>query len=402
MPQHVIGDMIKETTTTTGTGTVTLAGAASGYRSFADIGNGKQTYYKIDDNAGNWEIGVGTYTSSGTTLSRDTVLWTSAGNTTKISFAAGSKDVVVVAPAKFSSPYIITNNTNSTKAVQPADDTAFSSTAGNARGQGAVDLQLRRTAATQIASGYYSVISGGKTNTCKGNYNTIGGGQGNQHTSAGYSNSVIGGGALNQISKSKATISGGYYNVASGDSSTVCGGRNCTASGAKSTTVGGMYNTASGTYSVASGRDAKADKYGQKSHASGKFSAVGDCQVSDFVLRGTTTNNTQTEIFLDGSSGRMTIPSDTTWAFDVLIAARRSDADNESAAYQISGCIDNNAGTTALVGTNSGLTTNEDNVLWDASVLADDTNDALVIKVTGETSKTVKWVAHVRAVQVTA
>jgi len=83
----VVKDRIKETTTTTGNGTITLAGAVTGYRSFADIGNGNNTYYTIAGQTGNeWEVGVGTYTSSGTTLSRDTVLSNSLGTTAKIVF----------------------------------------------------------------------------------------------------------------------------------------------------------------------------------------------------------------------------------------------------------------------------------------------------------------------------
>ena len=96
----VFKDRIKETTTTTGQGTITLAGAVDGFRSFADVGNSNTTYYVIYDNtAYTWEVGLGTYTASGTTLSRDTVLQTSSGNTTKINFGAGSREVFVSSPA---------------------------------------------------------------------------------------------------------------------------------------------------------------------------------------------------------------------------------------------------------------------------------------------------------------
>lgn len=99
----VVADRVKETTTTTGTGTVTLLGAATGFRSFSAIGNGNNTYYTIAGQTGNeWEVGIGTYTASGTTLSRDTVLSSSAGGTTKTNFSAGTKDVFVTYPASTS------------------------------------------------------------------------------------------------------------------------------------------------------------------------------------------------------------------------------------------------------------------------------------------------------------
>lgn len=69
----VIKDRVKETTTTTGTGTLTLAGAFSGFDSFAEIGDSNTTYYSCTDGT-DFEVGIGTYTASGTTLSRDTIL----------------------------------------------------------------------------------------------------------------------------------------------------------------------------------------------------------------------------------------------------------------------------------------------------------------------------------------
>jgi hypothetical protein len=96
----VLKDRVKETTTTAGTGTVTLLGAVTDYQTFAAIGNGNTTYYCIAGQGSNeWEVGIGTYTSSGTTLSRDTVLASSAGGTTKVTFSAGTKDVFCTYPA---------------------------------------------------------------------------------------------------------------------------------------------------------------------------------------------------------------------------------------------------------------------------------------------------------------
>jgi hypothetical protein len=95
----VLKDRVKETTTTTGTGTVTLAGAAAGFQSFVVIGDGNQTFYSIvDSTSGAWEVGVGTYTASGTTLSRTTVV-SSSNAGSLVSFGAGSKDVFVTYPS---------------------------------------------------------------------------------------------------------------------------------------------------------------------------------------------------------------------------------------------------------------------------------------------------------------
>jgi hypothetical protein len=95
----VLADRVRETTTTTGTGTVTLAGAVTGYQSFAIVGNGNTTYYTIaGQGTSEWEVGIGTYTSSGTTLARTTVL-VSSNSGSLVSFSAGTKDVFVTYPA---------------------------------------------------------------------------------------------------------------------------------------------------------------------------------------------------------------------------------------------------------------------------------------------------------------
>lgn len=96
----VVKDRVKSSTTTTGTGTITLGAAAAGFQAFSVIGNGNTTYYTITDTVnGTWEVGIGTYTASGTTLSRDTVLESSNAGAL-VNFAAGSKDVFVAYPAE--------------------------------------------------------------------------------------------------------------------------------------------------------------------------------------------------------------------------------------------------------------------------------------------------------------
>ena len=96
----VVKDRVKESTVTTGTGTLTLDGASSGYQAFSVIGDGNTTYYVITDaTSGDWEVGIGTYTASGTTLSRNTVL-SSSNSGSLVSFSAGSKDVFVAYPSE--------------------------------------------------------------------------------------------------------------------------------------------------------------------------------------------------------------------------------------------------------------------------------------------------------------
>ena len=91
----VIKDRVKETTTTTGTGTLTLAGALSGFEAFSEIGDGNNTYYACTDNV-DFEVGIGTYTATGTTLSRDTILESSSTKLTADVNGAVTNNVNVI------------------------------------------------------------------------------------------------------------------------------------------------------------------------------------------------------------------------------------------------------------------------------------------------------------------
>jgi len=95
----VVKDRVKVTTTTTGTSDFTLGAATLGFQSFAAIGNGNQTYYAaVDPVTGDWEVGYGTYTTAGPTLTRTAILSSSAAGA-KVSFGAGSKDLFVTYPS---------------------------------------------------------------------------------------------------------------------------------------------------------------------------------------------------------------------------------------------------------------------------------------------------------------
>ena len=94
----LVSDRIKETTTTTGTGTYTLAGAVTGFETFtANLSNSDTTYYCCTDNS-DFEVGLGTFTSSGTTLARTTILASSNSNSA-VDWSSGTRTIFCTLPA---------------------------------------------------------------------------------------------------------------------------------------------------------------------------------------------------------------------------------------------------------------------------------------------------------------
>ena len=95
---HVVADRVRETTTTTGTGTYTLAGAVTGFETFGSVGNTNTTYYCCTDGT-DFEVGVGTYTSSGTTLARTTILQ-SSNSDNAVNWSSGTRQIFCTLPAE--------------------------------------------------------------------------------------------------------------------------------------------------------------------------------------------------------------------------------------------------------------------------------------------------------------
>lgn len=195
----------------------------------------------------------------------------------------------------------------------------------------------------------------------------------------------------------------GSFSNSSGDS-TIAMGQGADATGANCVAIGGNATDTdsadcSAADSVAIGQHILADDIGEFAFASGEFAAQSDAHTSVFVLRNSTTDATQTEIFSDGSAGDISVPSDCTVSFRINIVARQTDADGVSAGYLITGVIDNNAGTTALVGSVTTTTVGEDVAGWDVTATADDTNDGINILVTGAVGDAVQWVARVEVVE---
>jgi len=94
----VLRDRVKETTTTTGTATYTLAGAVAGFETFGSVGDGNTTYYACSDGT-DFEVGIGTYTASGTTLARTTILQ-SSNSDAAVNWGSGTRTIFCTLPAE--------------------------------------------------------------------------------------------------------------------------------------------------------------------------------------------------------------------------------------------------------------------------------------------------------------
>lgn len=102
MAVSTFGNRVQEDFTTTGTGTITLAGASSGFQTFsagiASSGTAQVQYTLFDSATNDFEVGLGTYTATGTTLSRDTI-FDSSNSGSAVNFAAGTKVAFVTLTA---------------------------------------------------------------------------------------------------------------------------------------------------------------------------------------------------------------------------------------------------------------------------------------------------------------
>lgn len=148
---HISADRVKDTTTTTGAGTVTLANSApTGFRTFGSVlANGDTCFYCIEAGA-EWEVGLGTYATSGTTLARTTVLASSNAGAA-VNFSAGTKNVFLTAPAsQFSNKVPVAAISNNYAILQQDGALAVSSTGAADTIYCAPFIIFRRTIITQL------------------------------------------------------------------------------------------------------------------------------------------------------------------------------------------------------------------------------------------------------------
>jgi hypothetical protein len=93
----VLADRVQVTATANTTVSFTLGSTSTGYQSFAVVGDTNTTYYSATDGT-NWEVGVGTYTTSGPTLTRTTI-FSSSNSNNAVSTFGGTITVFVTYPA---------------------------------------------------------------------------------------------------------------------------------------------------------------------------------------------------------------------------------------------------------------------------------------------------------------
>ena len=251
---------------------------------------------------------------------------------------------------------------------------------GNKRGDRAVDWQLNRNNANQVASGEYAVIGGGQRNRVAGYpCSTVAGGQDCKITSGG--NSFIG---------------GGYLNTCSGS--------------AGSTILAGTYNTCDDAYSTIIGHRAKSRWRGSIIFGANASTAIGNNggeQSSITHYKGSTTNATATTIGTAGNTPdtlrSITLPNNSAYGFTMTVIGAVGSGGNTS-MWKFEGLIKRgaNSASTAIVGNvvKNRIAYDSGASAWDVAVTAN-TSGSLVVTVTGQASTTIRWIANIETTEIT-
>jgi len=438
----------KVSTSTTGTGTVTLGSAESGYQTFSDAGvaDGDVVRYVIEDGT-DWEIGSGTYTASGTTLSRTVLESSNADAALNLS---GSAVVYVSAAAEDIPP-----------ALELYAENPSSPTAPSATGTNAIAIGSGATAAGNygIGIGFVSDATGGSSVAIGFNADATGANSlaiGNQpdakssfstaigaNSSGGGSQAETGAGAMalggsyasgtNSFAAAIASNTSSYgatgaNSVAMGSLSKATGSGSCAVGQAAQATTNYAYSIgfgslASGNYSFSAGRDTTAsargtvalgeaslaDIQGKMSFAASKFAAQGDAQAGTFVLRSDTTDATPEALTTSnttaGTTNQIILPNNSAYSFSgTIIARQQASAGSDYASWEIKGALlrDANAASTVLGnGIKNKLYASAGASAWDIALTADTTNGGLAITVTGAAATNIRWVATVNTSEVT-
>ena len=124
-----------------------------------------------------------------------------------------------------------------------------------------------------------------------------------------------------------------------------------------------------------------------------------DIEHTMYVLYNATADNTQTELFLDGALERISVNTNSTMLFEADVVGRDSTGTNHC-SFKLTGVIDNTSGSVILINNVSETIVVETNETWQVVAIADNINNALAIKVTGEVGTNIKWVAFVKTTRI--
>ncbi len=277
-------------------------------------------------------------------------------------------------------------------------------TGGNTRGTNATDLQITRAASTQVASGDYSFIPGGRWNTASGFCSFA---SGESCVASGIYCHATG---IGTTATNTASHAEGNFSTAGGNSAHA-EGLACTANGTGSHAEGsftsatsdndhaeGSQTSASGGACHAEGSRSSATLFAQHAHAAGFFASNGDAQFARLVARIGTTDATPTELLINAAN-HLVLQNNTAWTFEIQVIARKDDGSAIGAWLAYGEIYRNaNAASTTLVG--QVVTPVDILTVWNFSVSADTTNGALSLTATGAAATTIRWVATVQLTQV--
>lgn len=254
---------------------------------------------------------------------------------------------------------------------------------GNARGAGATDFQSSRTNAAQVASGTNSAIVSGTNNTSSGN------------------DTFVGAGSANSATGTRAVVCGGIGNTADGTNAWIPGGDRATARGA----------------------------VGRGAWSAGRFATNGDAQSGEHSARALTTDAAVTRLTATAGAPNATnsvpLPNSGTYRLKLLVVAQQTGGSagtvGDCASWESDVLIRRgaNAAATAIVAIRTINDTpavatvaagtpfapgmrDAGAAAWRLTIAADTTFGGLAISGTGEVNKTIRWVARVMSVEVSA
>jgi hypothetical protein len=240
----VVADRVQQTGTANTTVSFTLSGSVTGFQSFAVVGNTNTTYYSATDSSGNWEVGLGTYSTTGPTLTRTTILSSSNSNAA-VTFS-GTVTVFVTYPASkaiFSPTGTLAQNTQvftsgtaqtytapantqwvKVTVVGPGGNgNGAASQRGSGGGGGGVTIKWLSMTAGQTLTYTVGTSSGTASSVSSGTLTitTINSGSGNNGSSTAYAVGSQGGGTGGAASGGDININGGTGGTSYGSSAAV-------------------------------------------------------------------------------------------------------------------------------------------------------------------------------------